>query len=125
MPYSILTGIAISKDLREFKRINNTPALERNDLELNLRSAPTVVKHKRKYVMIYVSSLGWKSHDNGFYKNKLLPTYCLRLTTSSDGISWNNESKIIMRPNTAKNEFGFGRPYLFEYNLKYYFILFY
>ena len=120
VPYSILSGIAVSSDLKTFKRISNTPILERNDLELNLRSAPTVIKYKNRYHMIYVSSLGWQSFDKGFYKNKTLPIYCLRLINSIDGFSWNNESKIIIEPNTENNEFGFGRPYLFEHNSIFY-----
>jgi predicted GH43/DUF377 family glycosyl hydrolase len=120
VPYSILSGIAISNDLKSFKRISNSPVLERNDTELNLRSAPTVIEHDSKYFMVYVSSLGWQTFDEGFYKGKTLPKYCLRSTISEDGFNWNNESKIIIEPDFSNNEFGFGRPYLLKHNSLYY-----
>ena len=42
-PYSIFSGVAVSRDLESFSRLQQIPILDRIDGELNIRSAPTVI----------------------------------------------------------------------------------
>ena len=110
-PYSILSGVAISNDLKTFSRLKNTPILERTNNELSLRSAPSVIRLGDKFYMIYVSDFGWQKIEGDLFKGKTMPTYCLRSAVSSDGINWDANSDPIIYP--ADDEFGFGRPYLY------------
>lgn len=120
VPYSILSGLAISKDGEKFERIKSTPILERTSSELNLRSAPTVMFINDRYHMWYVSSLGWERMSEGVHSGKMMPRYCIRHTTSEDGVTWGPPSEPIF--NQKDDEFGFGRPWIYkeEKSQKYY-----
>lgn len=118
-PYSIFSGLAISKNLTQFSRYKNTPILERTTLELSLRSAPSVVKLDEKYYMVYVSDHGWSKVDGALFNGKKMPNYCLRIATSDNGIDWESIDDPIIY-SLSENEFGFGRPYLFNKNGIYY-----
>jgi predicted GH43/DUF377 family glycosyl hydrolase len=112
-PYSILSGLAISDDLKSFTRYKNTPILERLDSEINLRSAPTVIKLGNKLYMVYVSDFGWREFSDGVFKGKRMPMYCLKGATSSNGLDWEVIDEPIVFPKND-DEFGFGRPYLIK-----------
>ncbi len=112
-PYSILSGVAVSNDLTSFSRLKNTPILERTNDELSLRSAPSVIRLGTRFYMVYVSDLGWQEIGGSLFKDKRMPTYCLRSAVSSDGINWDVNPDPIVYP-TDDNEFGFGRPYLYN-----------
>jgi predicted GH43/DUF377 family glycosyl hydrolase len=112
-PYSILSGLAISKDLCYFERYQNSPILERTDTELSLRSAPSVIELNSQFYMVYVSDYGWREMDGAVFKGKRMPQYCLKSGISKNGIDWDILPEPIIYPLTS-DEFGFGRPYLFK-----------
>lgn len=111
-PYSILSGLASSKDGIQFTRVKKTPVLERTETELSLRSAPTVIIENGIYRMWYVSDFGWKKMEGELYQGKLMPTYCLKYGTSKDGINWDVAEEPALAP--VGTEFGFGRPYIYK-----------
>jgi hypothetical protein len=111
-PYSILSGLAKSNDGISFKRVQNTPILERKDGELSLRSAPTVISDESIFKMIYVADHGWRELNTSIYKSKLMPMYSLKYAESTDGVNWVENSISVLTP--TGDEFGFGRPYLLK-----------
>lgn len=118
-PYSILSGLAISDNLETFVRYKNTPILERTDIELSLRSAPSVIKIDNYFFMVYVSDYGWHEVEGDLFKGKKMPLYCLKTAFSLNGIDWKAENKSIIYP-INEDEFGFGRPYLYKKGTSYY-----
>lgn len=112
-PYSIFSGLAISDDLDSFNRFKNTPILERTDIELSLRSAPSVIRIGSIFYMVYVSDSGWQEIEGNLFNGKKMPQYCLRSAVSHDGINWESKTDPIIYPRN-NDEFGFGRPYLFN-----------
>jgi predicted GH43/DUF377 family glycosyl hydrolase len=118
-PYSILSGLAISDDLKTFKRIQNNPILERTSEEISLRSAPTVINLEGSFFMVYVADYGWENIAGGVFNNRKMPRYCLKTATSNDGISWISSLEPIVFP-CCEDEFGFGRPYLIKQGEIYY-----
>ncbi|MCL6261236.1 hypothetical protein M3O96_19195 [Aquiflexum sp. TKW24L] len=111
-PFSILSGLAISKDLETFKRNSQTPVLERIDTELDLRSAPTVLYEAGKFRMWYVAGKKWEMIEGEVHKNKLMPIYELKYGESNDGKTWDTSEDPVF--NLHEDEFGFGRPYIFK-----------
>lgn len=122
-PYSILSGMAISDNGIDFERIQKTPILERTTDELNLRSAPTVIKINNKYHMWYVSSLGWEKMLDGVHVGKLMPKYCIKYSSSDDGMSWGQSSGPLFKH--SEDEFGFGRPWIYKNEMNQTYYLFY
>lgn len=118
-PYSILSGLATSKNLKDFTRYQNTPILERTDSELSLRSAPSVIELNNYYYMVYVSDFGWSEIEGEVFKGKRMPQYCLKSAVSINGIDWESSLVPIIYPLT-EDEFGFGRPFLHKRDNCYY-----
>ena len=113
VPYSILTGLAISKDGFSFSKNSKVPLWERTNEELNIRSAPTVLIENGGFRAWYVAGIGWEN-IGGVHKNKLLPTYRIRYAESENGTNWIfGKSEVIKLEN---DEFGFGRPYIHKKN---------
>jgi hypothetical protein len=113
-PYSIFSGLAVSKDLESFSRIQQTPLLDRIDGELNIRSAPTVIKLDTGFYMIYVAGTGWNDMDTGLFRGRRMPIYNLRSAFSNDGINWKPSDGYLFEK--SNEEFGFGRPFIFYAN---------
>ncbi len=116
VPYSLLTGLAISRDGINFHKTSNIPILERNNEELNIRSAPTVLIEAGILRAWYVAGIGWEK-IGGVHNSKLLPTYRIRYAESKDSIKWilGNEDIVELK----NDEFGFGRPYIYKKADKY------
>ena len=111
-PYSILSGLATSTDGHHFERWARVPVLERNDKELDLRSAPAVFYEDEMFKMWYVAGMGWENIEGDVHKNRLMPVYQLKYGESKDGIKWEIEDKPIFKQ--ERDEFGFGRPFIFK-----------
>lgn len=111
----------MSNDGLNFTRFQKTPILERTNAELSLRSAPTVLLENGMFHMWYVADHGWKTINSEIFKNKQLPQYCLKYACSKDGINWDANKEPIFLP--QKDEFGFGRPFIFKDDQR--FLLFY
>ena len=85
-------GIAVSEDGgRKFKRIKNTPILDRNDREPFGSGSCCVYKEAEKWVMYYTSFEPWKDLPN---KNR--PTYNIKMAISNDLINWKRTYKTIV-----------------------------
>lgn len=117
-PYSIFTGLLESEALSCFKRVKRTPILDRNENELCIRSAPTVVFENQKYKMWYVSNDGWLNIPGPIHQNKLYPKYSIKYAESFDGIEWEPNDGFVF--DLDQNEFGFGRPYIYIRDKVYY-----
>lgn len=104
--YRLLTGLAISEDGLRFRRVQETPILERAPSELCVRGGPHVRCDQGTYRMWYVAGSEWI--DLG---GKQMPLYDLRTMESSDGIHWPAEGEVIL-PVSADDEHGFGRPWV-------------
>ncbi|MGH7934175.1 MAG: hypothetical protein ACREQN_13580 [Candidatus Binataceae bacterium] len=104
--YRLLTGLAISEDGQRFRRVQETPILERTPAELCIRGGPYVRYDEGMYRMWYVAGSEWI--DLGC---KQMPVYDLRTMESADGIHWPAEGEVIL-PVSADDEHGFGRPWV-------------
>lgn len=102
-PYSLLTGLAVSKDGgRHFTRVSETPILERNSIA-QTRSAPYVL-YEMRYRMWGVAGSGWSQ-----YGSKSVPNYHIAHLQSWDAIHWDSGSKILL---PEDDEIGLGRPWI-------------
>ena len=111
VPYTLLTGIAISSDGgRRFHRLSNLPALSPLPTEELFRTAPHVFYAGTEWVMLYIGGGSFIRSSAG----RLLPTYDLRIITSRDGIGWPGSGKTLLSPRRESGEIGFGRPTLWH-----------
>lgn len=115
VPYLLLTGIAKIKADGTLERIQNVPLLERNESELTIRSAPTILQDSDGYKMWYVSAGMWEWMDTPLFKNKLMPVYSVNHAVSSDGLHWTVKAKAVLKYQNEE-EFGFGRPWILKEN---------
>jgi predicted GH43/DUF377 family glycosyl hydrolase len=106
--YRLLTGLAISDDGLRFRRLQETPILERSPAELCIRGGPHVRFDQGKYRMWYVAGSEWI--DLG---GKQMPVYDVRTVESVDGIHWPSEGEVIL-PVSANDEHAFGRPWVMQ-----------
>jgi predicted GH43/DUF377 family glycosyl hydrolase len=104
--YRALAGLAISDDGLHFKRVQETPILERSPAELYFRGGPYVRCDEGRYRMWYVGGSQWI--DLG---GKQMPVYDLRYMESGDGIHWPGEGQVAL-PISGEDEHGFGRPWV-------------
>ena len=102
--YSLIAGLAISKDGKNFKRYSNSPILSTNHNEpYSILTAPFVIKIKRnRWLMWYVSCKYWK--------NKNIPIYDIKYATSNNGFNWSQTGRpcIILK----NGERAIARPYV-------------
>ena len=110
VPYSILSGVAVSDDGKQFKRIRTTPFLERTEEEMNIRSAPFVIYDDGKFHMWYTAGKGWKTFESGLFAGRNMPVYVLKYGTSENGFDFAIQSKPVFE--LEENEFGISRPYI-------------
>lgn len=105
--YRLLTGLAVSEDGGErFRRLKNTPILERSDEELFFRGGPFVLQDQGRYRMWYVAGSAWTEIDG-----KPMPCYDLRYIESANGIDWPASGRVVL-PVVHPDEHGFGRPWV-------------
>jgi hypothetical protein len=107
VPYTLFAGMAVSDDDgASFRRCSNDPILPPVQGEEYFRTAPYVYMAGGRWGMLYIGGGTFFNGPGG----KRLPTYSLRQTYSDDGIVWDQPSRELLRPNTARGEIGFGRP---------------
>ncbi|KKB96457.1 hypothetical protein SZ25_00447 [Candidatus Arcanobacter lacustris] len=108
--YFLFSGLAISKDGGEsFYRYKKTPILDRTDQEFLVRCAPSVIKEKNKWHMVYAGG-----DKNIILNKKIVPTYSLKYLSSDDGVNWDKNISIDVLTPVENVEFGFGRPYFIK-----------
>jgi hypothetical protein len=105
--YYLFTGMAVSEDGGDtFTRLKRTPALERSDRELFVRTAAHVRLDGGRWRMWYVGGSAWVD-VNG----RPQPSYSVRYLESPDGLTWPAEGRVCLSFD-AGQEFGLGRPYV-------------
>jgi len=105
--YRLLTGAARSDSAAsKFKRVRQTPVLERNNNELFFRCGPFVLCEDGRFRMWYVAGSDWVQVGDA-----TKPVYDIRYLESDDGINWADEG-IPCITVEKDNEYGFGRPYV-------------
>lgn len=105
--YRLLTGLAVSEDDGDsFRRVRDTPILERSSDELHIRGGAFVRLEEGRFRMWYVAGSHWE-----LLEGKPMPVYDLRHLESADGATWGGRGRVVM-PIDAAREHGFGRPYV-------------
>lgn len=105
--YRLLTGIAESTDGgTTFKRIKQTPVLERSDSELYFRGGPVGLWDNGIMKLWYVAGSSW-TNING----KEMPVYEIKYLESPGGISFGGEGSLCIKIED-EDEHGFGRPWV-------------
>ena len=108
--YSLIAGLCVSTDGKNFKRFSKSPILQTNDSEpISILTAPHVIKYQNKYLMWYVSGVKWKHKD--------FPLYNIKLAISKDGFKWSQTTKVCI--NLKKNERAIARPFVIFKNKKF------
>ena len=88
VPYSNLTGLALSEDGINFRKIGGGPILSTNYLEPYSATSPFVYSFNGAYVAFYCSGNDWLKID-GKYEH----TYDIKSAHSEDGIHWVQNGK--------------------------------
>lgn len=105
--YRLLTGLAVSDDGgASFRRLRETPILERSPAELFFRCGPCVRFEKGRFRMWYIAGGEWTDIDG-----KAMPIYDMRYLESADGIEWPQAGQPSLALTDA-DEHGFGRPWV-------------
>lgn len=102
--YRLFTGLAVSDDAENFRRVSAAPILDRSDSELFFRCGPWCAIENGLYRLWYIAGSEWL--DVG---SKAMPVYDLRYAESPDGITWPRQGEVQL-PITGDDEHGFGRP---------------
>ena len=101
--YSLIAGLAISKNLNTFERVSRSPILNLNNKEpYQILTAPTVIKRKDEYYMWYVSCNKWK--------DKNLPFYDIKFAISKNLTDWNQTGISCIK--LKKGERAVARPFV-------------
>jgi hypothetical protein len=106
VPYAVFTGLAQGDaDATTFRRVQETPVLDRVPGETLLRSAPCVRP---------AEGGGWRAWyvaGSAFVQTPAgpKPTYGIRHAVSEDGIAWQGTGEVLA---PAPGELGFGRPWM-------------
>jgi hypothetical protein len=106
------TGLAISVDNGEtFKRLKNTPILDREEEGIFIRAVHSVIYEDGKFKIWYSTGNGWEIINNSPY-----PKYDINYFESVDGIHFPDKGvKCLM--NDKKNfEYRIGRPRVYKFN---------
>jgi hypothetical protein len=107
IPYTLLGGLAVSIDGGcSFTRIQATPMLSPTEEEPYFRTAPFVWWEDGQWQMLYIGGGEFFTGPAA----KRLPRYALRHTQSPDGWNWTGTSRVLLEPNSALGQIGFGRP---------------
>lgn len=113
IPYTILSGLSVSGDNgNHFKRVLQTPILERNTEEKFIRSAIDIMKLEEGYRIWYSSGDGWFQRSD-----KEAPRYDIKCLDSSDMMKWDGKpspSLILLN-----DEYGLTMPQVWKEGRKY------
>lgn len=115
-PYNIFTGVAVSVDGGEtFQRTQNCPILDRIESQMNIRSAPFVLKENKKWMMWTCSGSGYKN-----IKSKSLPLYGISLSTGDCFDTFRDEPSWCVYPDVTQSDIhGYARPWVIKKNGQY------
>lgn len=107
-PYTLISGLAISKDNGLTFSRKKAPLLSSIGEERLFRTAPYVWHDGQYWCMLYIGGDTFFSGPTG----KRLPIYSVRYIKSPDGLNWPDSGGELISPNLTAGEIGFGRPVL-------------
>ena len=93
---------AKNKNKKKFKRIIESPIIERNKYDHLFNTAPFVIKKNKLFIMYYCSTFKWI--------NKNTPSYSIKFCTSKNLLDWERHKEYCIK--LKKNEYAIGRPYV-------------
>lgn len=105
-PYTLFAGMARSRDGGRTFTKDDAPLLPPLPGERFFRTAPFITPRHGGYEMLYI---GGESFFDGPL-GKRLPKYSLRKLHSTHADSWSGPGDIVLEPDVAAGEIGFGRP---------------
>ncbi len=108
--YSLVAGLAVSKNGKTFERYSNSSILNTTSVEpYSILTAPFVLKIKKnKWIMWYVSCNKWK--------NKNYPFYDIKYSISKDGFNWTQTGRTCVH--LKKGERAIARPFvIYDYKI--------
>lgn len=93
VPYAHAVGIAITNDMRTFRKYSEGPVLsDTPDEPYRLYSIIGDIKEDNNvFHMYYGSGVGWEE-----YKGGMEAVYLIRHAASSDGLNWNRDSAYLI-----------------------------
>lgn len=111
VPYMLYSGLMLSDESHNFSRYSKAPIIDRNSNNIYSNAAPFVIydESEKLYKMWFWLGKEWVS-----VKNKLYINAEIHYTTSYDGINWDKNSTICIKPNSENKEFSLGRPWVIK-----------
>lgn len=107
--YTMLAGLATGgMDGLEFTRTGDDPILLPRPDEMDLRSAPCVLRTAGGWKMWYVAGSGWTTSHG-----REVPTYSIHQLDSGEGHRWTGEPRAAVAP-LGPDEFALGRPWVYD-----------
>jgi len=104
------SGLAISSDNGEtFKRVKNTPILDREDEALYIRAIHSVIYEDKKFKIWYATGNGWENINGVDY-----PQYDINYIESTDGIHFEENGIKCIENDKVNNEYRIGRPRVYK-----------
>jgi hypothetical protein len=97
------TGLATSDDCTHFRRVSQTPVLDRTDEGMFIRAIHTARQEAGEWRIWYAAGRGWTRIGETDY-----PSYEIRTARSLDGISFPDKGTLCLP--AEGNEYRIGRP---------------
>ncbi len=105
VPFYFYLGMALSEDGgRTFRKISESPILERDTVDPYLTGHACVIKEGELWRMWYVSGQRWQT-ENGQPKHY----YHIKYAESTDGIKW-RRTGVVCIDFKSQDEYAIGRP---------------
>ncbi len=109
------SGLAISSDNGEtFRRVKNTPILDREDEALYIRAIHSVIYEDNIFKIWYATGSGWENINGIDY-----PQYDINYIESKDGIHFSDTGVKCIENNKNNQEYRIGRPRVYKQNNSY------
>ena len=110
-PYMLFAGLAVSKDLINFKRFSSAPILPRNEFRFISQGAPCVIYDNNVYKMWHWFATKWIEVDG-----KPFMDYHIGYAESIDGKHWTMHDVTCLNPRSERGEFAVARPWVHKKN---------
>jgi len=109
------SGLAISEDNGEtFKRLKNTPVIDREDEGLYIRAIHSVIYEDNKFKIWYAVGNGWEDINGVDF-----PQYDINYIESADGIHFEEVGIKCITNDQANLEYRIGRPRTYKKDNQY------
>jgi hypothetical protein len=109
-PYTLFGGMAFSDDQGESFTRADAPLLPPRSGERLFRTAPFIEPGPGGYRLLYIGGDAFMAGEDG----RRLPVYSLMELAGATPWDWEGSPRILMAPNMAAGEIGFGRPVAFS-----------